>query len=245
MLRWVGVFFDSKKLETPKNSMTSFTPSTPSYTVQFDDEDGHDEEWLRHIEITQRTNSIDPFTTHPQTDGNESPITTTSKENKPVVYNYGCAFYRSGYNILRFGILIVNLFFIFLCVLYGYGQIVTLQLDDYFCESKTLQQIREHSIESNLNEGTEDGCWTTSNNKIDESKLYNAGSSIAYKSVFNFTAANIVKCALFMIIALALAIICIIFLVEIIKDCKRFCNGSWFVIYLFASRLQSITNNVT
>ena len=218
----------SHKSKSVSVEITSF-PYTAVELDNDDDDDydvNDDKEFVKHIAITKhRDNPIPPF--NPQHTANQTPIITTNLHNKQSICS--CTFYRNRYNILRFITLIINLFFIFVCILYGYGQITTLKLDDYFCRQKTLQEINIHSIENNLNEGTDDGCWTTSNNKVDENKLYNAGSSIAYKSVFSFTVINIVKCVLFMIIALALFIVFIIFVVQMINDCRRFCNKTWYL----------------
>ena len=58
--------------------------------------------------------------------------------------------------LIVFGICI---FLGFVCILYGFGQITQLVLSNYWCESKTLDEIYQHSIEYGLNEGTNEGCW--------------------------------------------------------------------------------------
>eukprot|EP00485_Elphidium_margaritaceum_P007661 CAMPEP_0202699324 /NCGR_PEP_ID=MMETSP1385-20130828/12549_1 /ASSEMBLY_ACC=CAM_ASM_000861 /TAXON_ID=933848 /ORGANISM="Elphidium margaritaceum" /LENGTH=86 /DNA_ID=CAMNT_0049356237 /DNA_START=61 /DNA_END=317 /DNA_ORIENTATION=+ len=85
--------------------------------------------------------------------------------------------------------LFATLLFICICILYGFGQILSLQLESYFCEPKTLQEITQHSLENALNHGTNEGCWTTSSNKVDESKLFYAGSYAAYESVWDLSPA--------------------------------------------------------
>ena len=152
----------------------------------------------------------------------------------PIRYNDGftacsCTFLRNQHNILRLITLLLSLLFIIISGLYAFGQILELQLFDYFCEPKSLDEIYAHSIGNSLNEGTTDGCWTTSSNKIDSDKLFSASSFNAYRSVWNINIGNIVKCVLFMIIALFLIIIFILFFIQTINDCCRFCKNNWFV----------------
>ena len=49
---------------------------------------------------------------------------------------------------------------LFLCISYAIAQISTLQLDDYWCEPITLQEIRKHSIEYGLDHGETQECFT-------------------------------------------------------------------------------------
>ena len=162
------------------------------------------------------------------------PLSTPSIASTPIVSNdegtsWSCTFCKNGNNILRLIILLINLLFICICLLYAFGQISKLELDDYFCEPKTLEEIRQHSIDNNLNEGTTEGCWTTANDKVDEEKLFNAGSYLAYHSKLNLNAGNIVKCVLFLIMALVLIIIFIMYFVKTLKDCHTFWKGNWSV----------------
>ena len=60
----------------------------------------------------------------------------------------------------------ILLMFVFLCILsfiYCFGQIYKLQLSNYWCPVRTLEQIREHSIDINSPIGDDSGCWTSKN----------------------------------------------------------------------------------
>ena len=50
-------------------------------------------------------------------------------------------------------------FLTFISILYAFGQITELEPSNYFCEQKTLTEIYTHSIENDLNHGTNEGCW--------------------------------------------------------------------------------------
>ena len=56
-------------------------------------------------------------------------------------------------------VIIFALFLSFVSWLYAFGQVTQLQLTNYWCDLKDLETIQQHSIEKNLNQGTEDGCW--------------------------------------------------------------------------------------
>ena len=60
----------------------------------------------------------------------------------------------------------------FVCVLYGFGQITELNVTHYWCDRKNLDTIRKHSIEYNLNQGTEIGCWKTRQFNVDINSLF-------------------------------------------------------------------------
>ena len=157
-------------------------------------------------------------------------LSINSSNSNDISTFSSCSFYKNRYNILRLIMLMITLLFICICGLYGMGQVLSLQLDDYFCETKTLQEIHQHSIENNLNQGTNEGCWTTSNNKVDQEKLFYAGSYIAYQSVWDLNITNIAKCILFLLVAVFLFIVFIVFTVETFSDCSRFWKQNWFVI---------------
>ena len=64
---------------------------------------------------------------------------------------------------IHFGIIIFTIvlciFLSCVCSFYGYGQITSLSLNNYWCEKKSLTEIYQHSYDYNLSHGTNDGCW--------------------------------------------------------------------------------------
>ena len=115
--------------------------------------------------------------------------------------------------------LLLNLFLLFVCILYARGQVTDLELANYWCEKKTLDQVYQNSFDNNLNEGTSIGCWKTKqftvcrvcvvkfytipsrdvifvaivvrcNLQVDVSALFNTQ---AYNAEFHFSKWNIVR----------------------------------------------------
>ena len=79
----------------------------------------------------------------------------------------------------------------FTCILYAFGQITELQLTNYWCKKKDLNEIYEHSLEYNLNEGTSDGCWKSKQFTVNEITLRDATE--IYKSYTTYNIWNIFK----------------------------------------------------
>ena len=84
-----------------------------------------------------------------------------------------------------------------ICILYGFGQINELVLSNYWCDKKDLDTIRQHSIEFQLNQGTSEGCWKSTQFTVDTSALFE--SSRAYSTTPNFQTLNIIKCAIWLL----------------------------------------------
>ena len=59
-------------------------------------------------------------------------------------------------------------------ILYGFGQITQLNTSNYWCERKSYDEILQHSIDNNLNRGTGDGCWKSTQFSVDESSLFDS-----------------------------------------------------------------------
>ena len=83
--------------------------------------------------------------------------------------------------------------------MYGFGQISELVLANYWCDSKTLEQIHEHSIEYGLNGGTNNGCWKSKEYTVDEASLFD--SSSIYETTADFTMFNIIRCCIWLLYA--------------------------------------------
>ena len=79
----------------------------------------------------------------------------------------------------------------FVCAFYGFGQITKLNVTHYWCDRKTLDEIREHSIEYNLNHGTSDGCWKSTQFNVDKNSLFDIS---IYDTNPDITSSNVLKC---------------------------------------------------
>eukprot|EP01084_Bolivina_argentea_P224686 379876_1 len=88
------------------------------------------------------------------------------------------------YNILRIFIILITALFMCISIIYAFSWIIEPELNTWFCEPKSLEQIKKHSIQLQLNGGTTDDCWTTSTNKLDLEKLFYAKSYSGYRATW-------------------------------------------------------------
>ena len=100
------------------------------------------------------------------------------------------------YFILRIFLLVVDLMLLFLCIIYGIGQITTLDLSKYVCNTQSLEDIYEYSQNYNLTNGTNIECMISKGVIVDNDLLF---SNDAYQAVFDFHTLNITKFVLFVI----------------------------------------------
>ena len=64
--------------------------------------------------------------------------------------------------ISRIIIFLLTIFMFLLSVSYTFGQILSVELTDFWCKRVTLSDIRDHSAEINSNTGeTRGSCWST------------------------------------------------------------------------------------
>ena len=73
---------------------------------------------------------------------------------------------QNPYFYSRILITFTNIFIIILSIFYAIGERLSLILDNYWCDTKTLQQVRKHSINYNLPQGDYDSCWATKHNAV-------------------------------------------------------------------------------
>ena len=66
----------------------------------------------------------------------------------------------------RISALIVLQFLAILSLGYTLSQIYTVELTDYWCETKTLEEIHQHSINIGSQTGDSGCCWTSKNSIV-------------------------------------------------------------------------------
>ena len=152
---------------------------------------------------------------------NHAPNTETkwSKNNDKNDKNDTTVFitYSKNLNfIIIIFIYILCIFLSFICILYAFGSITNLQITNYWCEKKDLETIYEHSINNNLNEGTNDGCWKSKQFTINLEALRN--SKNIYKSYLNNNIWNIIKFIIWFIYSIWFIFLVIIYIYYSIKD---------------------------
>ena len=71
----------------------------------------------------------------------------------------------------RVVIIVFTTFMSLLCLFYSIGQIVSLTIDNYWCQKRTLQEIRIHSKENDLPYGSDD-CWSSKDFTVNLQSLF-------------------------------------------------------------------------
>ena len=104
------------------------------------------------------------------------------------------------------------------------GEITELRLADFFCDTKTLKEIREHSKAINSTYGDYDNCWVAKGLKVNNQNLYSLNS---YNLEYLDDGIAIFKCILFSIIGCWLMFCCILLTYYLIRDLIRF-KGNYY-----------------
>ena len=68
--------------------------------------------------------------------------------------------------IARIIIFLITIFLLLLSLCYTFGQILSVEIADFWCQRVTLSEVRTHSKEINSNEGDGHSCWTTKSNIV-------------------------------------------------------------------------------
>ena len=69
--------------------------------------------------------------------------------------------FKNQYFYSRIIMILLTSFIAIVCVFYAIGQRLSLILDNYWCNPVTLDEIRQHSIDNNLQRGDDGSCWST------------------------------------------------------------------------------------
>ena len=100
----------------------------------------------------------------------------------------------------RIVILLVIIFLCFVTILYAIGQILSLNLTDYWCPSYSLDQVRQNSINLNKPQGISNSCWksntflTVDDDALWSNESYNFQLDVTFKTfmqLLTFTALSI------------------------------------------------------
>ena len=132
-------------------------------------------------------------------------------------------FFDNRHVILRCILIFLSLFLAACCMLYAIGQIMTLQLTNYFCSPVSLNSIRHHSKQLNLTYGDYDNCWISKGIKVNNDKLFSLN---AYDGKIEVTGPrDILRLIIFSLIGCWFTFCCIYFTVLLIRDLRNYLNG--------------------
>ena len=66
----------------------------------------------------------------------------------------------------RIIIFLITIFLLSLSICYTLGQILTVELSNFWCDKVTLEEVRAHSRQINSNKGVERSCWSSKQNAV-------------------------------------------------------------------------------
>ena len=66
----------------------------------------------------------------------------------------------------RILIFLITIFLLLLSLCYTFGQILSVEISNFWCPRVTLSEVRTHSKEMNSNEGVSNSCWNTKKNTV-------------------------------------------------------------------------------
>ena len=67
--------------------------------------------------------------------------------------------FKNQYFYSRIIMILLSIFITIVCIFYAIGQRLSLILDNYWCHTTTIEDIRQHSIDNELPHGERDSCW--------------------------------------------------------------------------------------
>ena len=97
----------------------------------------------------------------------------TSKAMNPLDRASYLKLFTNGLFNSRIIILLITIFLFLLSLSYAFGQILSVELSDFWCKPATISKIRAHSRQINSNQGDAEGCWSTNQNKVEDSNQFN------------------------------------------------------------------------
>eukprot|EP01083_Nonionella_stella_P084950 235247_1 len=137
----------------------------------------------------------------------------------------------------RIIVLLVTIFLLLVSILYAIGQVTSLQISNYWCDSYTLEEVHQHSRDVGANRGWFNSCWRTKINQVDPVALW---TDKVYTQKPDQSLASTIKCLGFMVLAL-LFLCCIVYYSwMLIKDVKRFIKNE----FIKPKPVQKNTNTI-
>ena len=125
---------------------------------------------------------------------------------------------------IRLLIIFIIQFLSILSLAFAYGQIYELELNNYWCDRKTIEEIRNHSVEIGSQTGEDDSCWQTKDFVTNDTALWDNYGGYQYKPISN-TEAN-TKCGAFYTLFILYLFIVIYSVSSLIIDAFRYKQGT-------------------
>ena len=133
------------------------------------------------------------------------------------------------FNWLRLIVLVISFILLFICILYCVGSVLTLELDDFWCDDYSWRQIINYNKLNNQSQGV-GGCYISQKLSVDDTKLFATGNEEnALVVTPNFNVPCIIKSVLYGAIALGLLLVIIKYIWICFKDCQHVVNDELYV----------------
>ena len=132
------------------------------------------------------------------------------------------------FNLLRFAVLIVTFLLLFVCILYGVGSVISLELDDFWCSNQySWNEIAQYNRENNYSLGV-GGCYVAQRRQFDENKVFATDSSeSALVPTQVTTVSAIFKMITYTIISIVIVYILIKHISACVVDCRKTVTNEW------------------
>ena len=133
------------------------------------------------------------------------------------------------FNWLRIFVLIVTLLLLFVCVLYGFGGVLTLELEDFWCDKYNWTQIVQINQANNASRGI-GGCYTKTTLEFQFNKVFSTDVNDNTLTVTtNIHFETITKSMIFFIICMILLYLFLCHTLKCVVDCKKTVGSQWYV----------------
>ena len=132
------------------------------------------------------------------------------------------------WNILRLFMLIVTGLLLLIAIMYSFGSVLILQLDDFWCARYTWDEITSYHRSINATTGTARSCYISTQIYLNKEKLFATDlndNALSIKITIDFD--HVGKAIAFGILGLVLLIILIKYTVVCLIDCKKSMNNEW------------------
>eukprot|EP01084_Bolivina_argentea_P262053 443068_1 len=163
----------------------------------------------RHGKTQQVTQPISP--TSPSSETMDAISNYTTNNSKPSYIDL----FTNGLFLSRILILLITMFCFILSLFYTLGQILSLQLSEFWCPKTTIEEVHANSKAKNLNGGQGNACWRTKLFVVNSKALW---SSESYDFEWEFQDKNILKFTGFMVITVILLVLIIIYIYRLVSD---------------------------
>ena len=135
------------------------------------------------------------------------------------------------YNLLRFVVLIVALILLFVCILYGIGSVITLELQDFWCTKYTWDEVTQYNRANNHSLGV-NNCHVSDKLRVDEEKVFGTGAGkSAFVPIVVMTTPGIFKLLLYAAICIVLVWVLIRYSLGCLIDCRKAATNEWYVLH--------------